>query len=253
MKKRLLLRQGATGLTMVVVLIVMVASAWADTIIDVPNANFDTIYKPDTSQSVYATGLSGYAGLNGDTPLTGTIATGCSVTWSDGNISTGGATVEFPGWTGRGAVQASGINGTWCLAQNDAERVHSVASLGTITANTDYTLTANALTYSWSAPIAYNTLYMELLADGSTVRTSSPITVTTSWASYSVTFTAAQLASHVGQSLTVELGGGGGGDQVQIDNFSLTATTVPEPTTMVSLLSFACTVGLFLGLRRRKI
>jgi len=241
----------------------LVASAWADSIY-VPDADFNTIYKPDTNKAVSATVLNGWANFVGTSTLArmagatddkGNVIQNTTVTWSDGSTSSanGGVNpdyVDFPSWIGSGAVQQSGTDNSLCLAQNGSERVKSTANLGTIAANTNYTLTADARTTSWSNPVSFNTLYMELLANDQTVRTATPIAVTTSYASYSVTFTAAQLASHVGQTLNVEIGGGGTGDQVQIDNFSLTYQSVPEPTTIVSLASFACAMGLFLGFRR---
>ena len=268
MKKRLLLRQGATGLTMVVVLIVMAASAWADSIY-VPDANFNTIYKPGytpgSTTVVSATSINGWANfvgtstlarLAGSTDKDGNIIINSTVSWSDGTSSSahGGVDpdyIDFPSWIGSGGVQQSGSDNSLCLAQNGNERVRSTASLGTIAANTDYTLSADAKGVSFSNNAAtYNRLYLELLADDTAVTTASEIATTGSFVNYSVIFTAAQLQSYVGKLLKIEVGGFGGYDQVQIDNVTLTTTAVPEPMTLVSLVSLVCTVGLFLGVRR---
>lgn len=253
---------------MVVVLIVMAASAWADSIY-VPDANFNTIYKPGytpgSTTVVSATSINGWANfvgtstlarLAGSTDKDGNIIINSTVSWSDGTSSSahGGVDpdyIDFPSWIGSGGVQQSGSDNSLCLAQNGNERVRSTASLGTIAANTDYTLSADAKGVSFSNNAAtYNRLYLELLADDTAVTTASEIATTGSFVNYSVIFTAAQLQSYVGKLLKIEVGGFGGYDQVQIDNVTLTTTAVPEPMTLVSLVSLVCTVGLFLGVRR---
>ncbi len=255
MIRRLLLRQGAIGLAIAIVLIVTATSAWADSI-DIPNAEF-LVYKPGTNQSVYATNYSGFAPISGTTvTLYGNPDFSSTATWSDGSTSSANNgvnsdTLDFPYWAGTGAVQDHNLGDT-ILAQNNIERVHSTSDLGKIAANTEYTLSATAKGVSFSGNSAtFNRLYLELLGGGTAVTTASEITTTGDWTSYSVTFTADQLKSFVGQTLAIEVGGFAGYDQVQIDNVSLTYKAVPEPTTLVSLASFACTVGLFLGLRRR--
>ncbi len=262
MMRRLLLLKGLPGLGAAIVLIVMTASAWADSIY-VPDANFNTIYKPGytpgSTTVVSATSINGWANFVGTSTLA-RLACGTdlssSVTWSDGSTSTAiaGADpvyIDFPSWIGSGGVQQSGSDNSLCLAQNGNERVRSSASLGTIVANTDYTLSADAKGVSFSNNAAtYNRLYLELLADDTAVTTASEIATTGSFVNYSVIFTAAQLQSYVGKSLKIEVGGFGGYDQVQIDNVTLTTTAVPEPMTLVSLVSLVCTVGLFLGVRR---
>jgi len=269
---RRLLRGGVTALAPAVVLLALAASAWADSIY-VPDADFNTIYKPGytpgSTSVVSATYINGFANFAGSSSARlagwlnqdGSVAYSATVDWSDGTVSSGNGGVNpdyvvLPGWTGIGAVQQSGVDGSISLAQNGNERMHSSASLGTIAANTSYTLSAYARGISFAPhDESYrNPLYLNLLADDVAVTDNpSKITTTGDMVNYSVTFTAAQLQSFVGKSLKVEVGGFANYDQVQIDNVALTYTyqPVPEPTTLVSLLSCACTVGLFLGLRQR--
>ncbi len=237
----------------------LVASAWADSI-NIPDSDFNTIYKPGytpgSTTVVSATALSGWANFEGTSSakLSSWSDGYSTVTWSDGSTSSGATPdyVVLPGWTGTGAVQPTGPDGSISLAQNGSERMHSSASLGTIAANTNYLLSADARGISFSGNSAtFNRLYLNLLADDEAVlATPAEIVTTGSYANYSVTFTAAQLLSFVGKSLKVELGGFATYDQVQIDNVALTTQSVPEPTTLISLASFACATGLFLGFRR---
>ncbi len=241
----------------------LVASAWADSIY-VPDADFNTIYKPGytpgSTTVVSATALSGWANFAGTSSAKlsswsdGTNTYYSTVNWSDGSTSSGATPdyVVLPGWAGTGAVQPSGPDGSISLALNGSERMRSSAGLGTIVANTNYLLSADARGVSFSGNSAtFNRLYLNLLADDEAVlATPAEIVTTGSYANYSVTFTAAQLQSFVGKSLKVEVGGFATYDQVQIDNVALNTQSIPEPTTLVSLASFACATGLFLGFRR---
>jgi hypothetical protein len=235
-------------LTAVSLFALAATSVYADYTIPVPGGNFDTIYKPGTDQTVYATGTSSYYGQLGGANV-GTLDWG-QINWSDSSVTTAGGSFEVLGWNGYGTLMADG-NATsgWNCYQASYDPKVWTGSLGTIAANTDYTVGMDA------KYLQGNSLFVSLNANDVGVDP-RVITLTGDWSHYSTTFTAAQLQSYVGQSMNLVVGGGNTnlGDwpaQMRIDGVTLTAHPTPEPGTLALVVTGA--IGLLAyAWRKRK-
>jgi|GEM_PF-4710357 len=213
----------------------------------IPNANFDTLYKPG-STTITAALVGGYTlGIGSNVGL----GAG-SASYSD---STTGSTVDVPGWTGAGATgiqpftPAAGQFPAGTDTQPNAVYVQgpvfggtsnlfvTSGNLGALTSSTSYLL---SIQVGWrndvttpASPVVLN-LNSNAVAITPDVSVSPPL-VQGSFVTYSRAYSAANLTALVGQPLTISFGVGpsAAGQQIAFDSVSLVDTVVPEPASVV--------------------
>jgi hypothetical protein len=212
--------------------------------ITVPNGDFETIYKPD-STTITATLSSG--------GWTQGVGPDCPIDSGQYNFSdqTSGSSADIPGWIGydrdgwiaeggtygrnqtTGNLQGSvstgnnhtsgGLNcylangGSW--GNSAGGLIVSDVSLGNIMSGCTYTL-------SMYAKGAATPVVLKLLANGTVITPSSSVSPTLSgtFQEFSRTYDAEDLTSYVGQALTIVCGvdRDASGTQTQFDDISLT-------------------------------
>lgn len=209
------------------------------------------LYKPG-STTVTEELTGGYVPWSGVIPPTNLTVGGGSAIYSD---STTGATVDLVGWTkiqgdadvyyhGPGDSMAISFFGAW----GGNSRIVTAASVGTIGAGLDYTISA-MIGGPGNGPIS-GPLAFHLLANGVELTPDSSVNPDTSgsFQTISRTYGAATLAGVVGQQMTIVVGVANGndiGDRVIFDDVSL--TSIPEPS--AALLGG---LGVLALLRRRR-
>ncbi len=207
---------------------------------NVPNGDFETLYKPGTEIAGVVAGDAWSMGVGPDCPIDG----GSGYEFSDG---TTGANADIPGWVGYdmdGWVADGGtyerdttngnsqgnisfVDGNHVFGANGGGwgnpaggLITSAASLGTVGDGT-YVLSMMAR----ASEDAATPVVLDLLADGAVLAPTSAVdpVLTGEWQAVSRTYDAASLASVLGQDLTIVLGVGRGssGGQSHLDAVSL--------------------------------
>jgi len=213
-----------------------------------PNSGFELIYKP--GQTVITGVLSTDAWNQG-------VGPGCPIDSGSGTYNfsdaSSGTVADIPGWLGydrngwialggtysrdettgnlQGSVASQGpITGAHCYLANGGGwgnpaggLITSAASLGDIQSNSTYTLSMYA--NGSAAPVA-----LKLLADGAVVTPTYSANPTSSGVQeFFRTYSAADLASYVGQALTIVCGidRNASGTQTKVDDVSLTYYELP--------------------------
>jgi hypothetical protein len=230
--------------------------------ITVPNAGFEIIEKPG-SPGVVATSFTSFSSGIGPGAV---MSTCCGIPnpvifWSDSTTGDAGAPIFNPGWTGPSnvtGVQNLGNPGVGAYTQgkefggSPTTLVDSSAALTVIAPDTGYIATIDA-TGSNNSPAGPS--LFQLLANGVPLPNAAVLPNVVGgnvWTTYTLSFSAADLAAHIGESLTLRFGLGGNpgnefGHQIQWDNATLTAvTSIPEPASL-GLLG----LGLAAAFRRR--
>lgn len=208
----------------------------------VPNGDFELIFKPSTAITASLSSGGWTQGVGPDCP----IESG-QYNFSDG---TSGSDADIPGWLGydidgwiahggtygrdqtTGNLQGSVSNlgnhtpgGANCYLSNSTGwenpaggLIVSAAPVGTIQANTKYTLSIYAQGDA-------NPVVLNLLADGVIIEPTSAVspTLSDSWQQFSRTYDAGDLVNYIGQSITIILGidRDGSGAQTKLDDVSL--------------------------------
>jgi hypothetical protein len=243
-------------------LLVVLAVAVSAQAIDVPNGDFETLYKPGTMITgiVSAGGWSMGVGLA--TPIDSGLYEFADATTGDVADVPGWIGYDAEGWIagggtyGRDETRGPGYNqgaqhnqGTYAgvmgFASNGGGYGNSAGGLITSAASLGI-VDGSALRLSMMAMGGAGPIVLDLLADGvALTATASSVTPDGDWNLLANTYDEATLASVIGQELTIVVGVGRGatGNQSKMDNVTL----VPEPATM-SLLALG---GLAL-IRRRK-
>jgi len=210
--------------------------------VTVPNCNFETIYKPDSTTITGTLSSPGWTqGVGPDCPIdvgqynfsdqtSGTLAdiAGWLGYDRDGWIAWGGsygrdqATGNLQGSVSRGSNHTpSGLN---CYLANGSGwgnaaggLIVSQASLGNILIGATYTLSMYA--EGDATPVV-----LKLLANGTELTPSSSVSPTLgTWQLFSRTYNAGDITSHVGQAMTIVCGVGrnASGNQSHFDDVSL--------------------------------
>jgi hypothetical protein len=226
----------------------------------IPNAGFETLYKPGSTSITAAIGTGYTIGIGPGVQVVG------GATYSD---STTGSNVDVPGWAGNNATGVQGFAAgggqfpAGTPSPSNAVYVQGPAfggtgpnlvtsgGLGALAAGTNYILSIEVGWRNDVSSVASPTV-VELNANGNALTadaSSSPALVQGSFVTYTREYDAASLAGVIGQTMTISFGVGAGvtGQQVEFDSVRLTA--VPEPSA-VALLGLSA-VGLLFAVRRR--
>ena len=216
--------------------------------ITVPNADFETIYKPDSTTITATLSSGGWTqGVGPDCPI--------DVGRYNFSDQTTGSLADIPGWLGydrdgwiawggsygrsqtTGNLQGSVSNqanhtsgGLNCYLANGGSwsnpaggLIVSDASLGNVLTNATYTLSMYA---KGGGTPAATPVALKLLANGTVITPSSSVspTLSGSWQEFSRTYDAEDLTGYVGQALTIVCGvdRNASGTQTQMDDVSLT-------------------------------
>ena len=219
----------------------------------IPDSDFETFYKPGTSETVTGTFVSGWTnglGSNVQIACCGSDA----VNWLDSTQGATGDSIEIPNWvtvsgntgiqSGVGAGSSVGVYVNGSGYGGSGGKVASTSNLGTIQAGATYTLSISASDVNGSGSAALP-VYLDLLDPSSNALPSSSSvfpTVSSSFQTFSKTYSATDLAPFVGDPLVIEFGAGSSGNQTDFDNVSLTMA-IPEPPSSVAIVGL-CGMGL---------
>ncbi len=195
--------------------------------IPVPNGSFEEVYKPGSTVIIADLGLNWTRGVGANTPIDHD-----TVTYSDG---TTGASVDVPGWNntpgyppsydwpvGCGSIagETPAADGFYYYAVNGGDWGNPQG--GTIVSDAPVAKVQSGLTYTLSVLVSGPSgpaapVVLELLADGVPLTPSSSVDpqVSGDWQEFSRTYDAASLDGHLGESLTIRLGIGGGASGAQ--------------------------------------
>ena len=207
--------------------------------VPIPNAGFETIYKPNTGNTVTETSMTGWtAGLGPSASINaGTVQ------WSDGTTGNPGDPVNVPGWVSSGSdgVQTSigegGTQGVWINGPgfgSSGGTVTSDAAVTSILAGQSYTVSIDLSDSNGGAGV-YPVILTLLDQNGNPipggVASPNPLVITPAYQTYSLTYSAASLALYAGQGVKIQFGAGAvSGNQTDVDNVALSFT--PEPASL---------------------
>ncbi len=227
--------------------------------ITIVNGTFDVINNPVNPAAItLGDAASGYV-------YTEFFGTGQIVQKSSG--STGPSNADFPGWVGssftgsKAAVQilgtdyvaagtSSGLYGYISPENNGGLVTMSQVLTDSLIANTKYTLTLD-LAHRIDQGNPGSEFSIQLLAGATNLINVSP-TTTTTFQNFSYEYTSPGSGAEIGQALKIQFSSvvpSNSGKQTLIDNVTLDAVAVPEPSAAVLL-----TIGAFglLAVRRKR-
>ena len=216
--------------------------------VPITNSDFETLYKPNTNQSVTGQFLTGWTSGFGNAAIS--CCGNQAVQWSDGTFGASGDPITVPGWanvSGGGGVQfglgVNGSQGVWINGSGFG------GSGGLVQSTTTFMPIANQ-TYILSIGVSDNNgnnaalpITLTLLdQNGQPITPDSqsfPTPITPAYQTYSVSYSPATLAAYQNQNLTIEFGAGSNGNQTNFDNVSLTYAPEPAAASILGLGALA--------------